>query len=250
MLFSSLDQISRRNLFDKGLPVHYYPEFLSHSAACLRELTQDTLKIINTVILPVSSYFTIDLPTDFTDDVGVFIPVGQLMHPIPKNDAITPLRTLDATGNFATYGSQTGTQPETFLGFNLNMLWYWNINDYGEPTGRYFGGTGEGKLNGYKLVKERRQIQLTETFTSCTAGLMYISDGQSADAATQIDTMAFSTIQAYINWKRGPNADNENSPEARGFYNQRRLLRAREDDLTKDDIMNIIHRSYSGAIKN
>lgn len=250
MIFTSLDSIVRRTLLEKGLSIHWYAEFLFHAASCLRQATIETLKIINTVTATVNEYYAFDLPTDFTDDLGVFIPVGQLLHPIPKNDSITALRTLDTDGDFAPYTTTNVTAGEGWFGGSTNWLFFYNINDYGEPTGRYFGATGEGKMNSYKLVKERRQIQLSQTFTSTTATLLYISDGQSTDSATQIDMMAYDMIQAYINWKGSPNADNENSPEGRMYYNQRRLCRARLDDLTIHDLRNLILRSYSASIKN
>lgn len=250
MIFGSLNSIVDRTLLEDGYPIHWKAEYLFHAASCLRQLTIDTLKIINTVNISVNEYFAFDLPADFSDDLGVFIPVGQLLHPIPKNDSITALRTLNTDGTFAPYTTTNQTDGETFFGFNTNWLFFYNINDYGEPTGRYFGATGEGKANSYKLVKERRQIQLSQTFTSDTATLLYISDGQSADAATQIDMMAYDTIQAYIRWKKSPNRDNELSPEGRMYTNQKRICRARLDDLTGTDIRHIILKAYSAAMKN
>lgn len=254
MIFSSLDQIVRRYLLDRQLPIHYYLEVLVHSASCLRELTFDSLKIVNTVELPVGDYFQLDLPDDFVDDVGVSIPVGQLLHPVPKNDSITPLRTHDSTGQFVPYAIQQNPDDvivsQNVFGFNSNWLWFWNINDYGEPTGRYFGSRGGGKLNGYKLIRERRQIQLTETFTSQTAVLTYISDGQSSDSASQIDTYAIKTLHTYTDWQRSPNRAVKDSPEGRTFYNEKRLLRARLSEITVIDIRQIILKSYTATYKS
>jgi len=70
------------------------------------------------------------------------------------------------------------------------------------------------------------------------------------DNASQIDYMAFSTIRAYQDWKTSGNRNNEYSPEARGFYNQKRRLRTLLNPLTKTDIQNIFHRAYSAAPKN
>lgn len=250
MVLTNLDQITRLTLLERSLPLHYYLEILLHASSCLRELTIDTLKIVNYVELPVNNYFAIDLPNDFVDDVALTIPVGQYLHPVPKNDSITNIRKHDSSGNFIPFADITQTNGETLFGFNSNWLLFWNINDYGEPTGRYFGAHGAGKLNGYKLVKERNQIQLTESFTSPTAVLIYISNGQSSDNASQIETVAIATIQAYTDWKRSPYADNKDSPPARNYYNQRRLLVAREDDLTDTDIRNIVLKSYTAAYKS
>lgn len=250
MLYPTVDMIVRRSLLERKLPLHYYIEFLCHATACLRELTMDSLRIINTVELPVNSYFAIDLPDDFVDDVGISIPVGALLQPIPKNDSITPLRIQNSNGDFTTYGDQSNTTGQSFFGFIGNWTWFWNINDYGESTGRRFGTNGGAKQNGYKLIKERRQIQLTETFTSDTAVLTYISDGQSSDNASMVDTYAFRCIQTFIDWQRSTNAAIKDSGEARTFYNERRLLRARLSELTVTDIRQIVLQAYHASIKN
>lgn len=250
MIFSTLDGIVRRTLLERSMPLHYYLEYLLHASTCLREMSFDTLQIVRTVALPVNSYFAVDLPGDFTDDVGLAIPIGGLLHPVTKRDGITPLRSHDSTGNFIPWPLLSDQTDQNFFGFNTSWLYYWNINDYGEPTGRYFGSPGQGKLNSYKLVKERRQIQLPNTFTSSTVVLTYISDGQSADNATQIETWAIRSIQTYIDWQTSPSAKIKDSGEARTFYNEKRKCRARTDDLTSDDVKTIIRRHYFAAIKN
>lgn len=251
MIFNNLDSVCRRTLLERGLPVHYYLEELLHSSACVRELSFDTLQIINTVQLPVGNYNEIDLPGDYVDDLGLSIPWGGRLIAVPKDDSLSPLRYHDDTGTYVPpVTDATNLSPQTTFGFAGGILWYWNINDYGEPTGRFFGAKGASDINGYKVVKERRQIQLSQTFTSDVAVLSYISDGQRADNASQIDVQATSTIQAYSNWKKSPNRDNENSPEGRGYYNQKRLLRARLNPLTKTDIIQILRRSYTASMKN
>lgn len=251
MIFTNFDQIVRRNLLEKGRPIHYYFEELLHATACIRELTFDTLRIVNYLELPVDpTDMSVQLPDDFVDDVALTIPVGGLLQPIIKNDSLTELRTIAPNGTYTNPPSGGIKGAETFYGFNTQWLWFWNINDYGEPTGRYFGAHGGPKANGYKVIKTQRRIQLTQTFTSPTVVLIYISDGQSADNASLIDVEAFSTVQAYINWKKSPNAQNNNSPEAQYFYNERRKLVARLDGTTASDIKGIILKSYNAAMKN
>jgi len=251
MIFSNVDTIVRRSLLEKGMPIHYYAEYLFHVSAAIRELSFDTLKIINCANLTVNDYFPLDLPDDFVDDLAVCIPVGNLLHPIPKNDSITPLRIHDSTtGEFIPYTDFNREDGQSIFGFPIGWSWFWNVSDWGEPTGRFFGSSGGGKQNGYKLIKERRQIQLTETFTSPDAILLYISDGQSVDNATQVDTMAIKCIQSYCDWKSSPNAAIKDSYEAATFYNEKRLLRARLNDLTKTDVIQIIRSAFTATIKN
>lgn len=250
MLTTSLDIITRRWLIDNQLPIHWYLEGLSHTANCLRELTISSLKLINSANLPVNSYGAIDLPTDFQDDLAVCIPAGQSLINLPKQDWITPLRIHDAnTGQFVSYESQDSTS-DTFFGFPVGLwTWFFNVNAFGEPTGGFYGARG-GTNSGYKVIKERRQIQLTEDFINSNVVLLYVSDGQSIDSATQIDTKAFACITSYANWKRSPNRDNKDSPEGKNFYNQMRTLVARLDDLDGPTIRNIIHNAYYASPKN
>jgi hypothetical protein len=251
MTYANIDMIVRRSLLERGYPIHYYAEYLLHASSCIRQLTYDTLKIINSVNLPINSYYAVDLPEDFVDDISVNVPTGNFLKPVPKNDSLNPLRAVDpATGQFIPYKDRTKGQQETVYGINPSWLWYWNVNDYGEPTGRFYGANGGERANGYKVIKERRQIQLTETFSGKDIVLLYISDGQSVNSATQIDMMAFSTIQAYIDWKTSPNASRKDSYEARTYADEKRLLRAKLNDLTVADIKNIVRKQYMASIKN
>jgi len=249
MQLTNLDQIVNRWLLESGYSIHFYAEGLFHAATALRELSLDTLKIVNTRQIPVNDYYAIDLPEDFVDEVMVGVPFGGKFQPVAKNDSLTPLRAADSTGPYVQYETTTAQNTVT-VGYLPYGIWYYNYNEYGEPTGRFFGANGGAVMNGYKVVRERRQIQLTDTFTSDDVLLMYISDGQSLDAASQIDVRAFAAITAFIQWKRSPNRANDFSPEGQHYYNQRRLLRSRLNDLTTTDIINILRSSYTATIKN
>jgi len=253
MTYATLDEIVRRSLLEKGMPLHYYFEYLLHGAAAVRELAKDTLKIVNTVNLPINTYGAADLPGDFVDDVSVGIPVGGLVQPMAKKNSINPLRIHNETsGAFEPYqdAANLNNSMLTFYGLNTNYFFYWNVNDYGEPTGRYFGANGGAHQNGYKIIRERNQIQFTGAITTDNVVMQYISNGQSADNATMIDFRAFAAIQSYIDWKSSPNASLKDSGEARTYFNNKRLLRASMNDLTTTDIVNILRSAYTATIKN
>lgn len=250
MVVANIDSIVRRWLLEKGLPIHFYAEGLFHASTCLRELTIDTLQIVNTVRLPINSYYAVDLPEDYVDDVMCGVPVGQYVQPIPKQDTLSSLRLTDLNGeytNYATEDTEAAVLDSTAV---VALAWYWNINDYGENIGRYFGMAGGASPNTYKVVKERRQIQLPESFIGSSVILVYISDGQSVDAATQIETQAFYALQSWIAWKQSPNAQNQFSPEGRYFINEKRKLRARMNELTLNDIKDTIRKNFHAGIKN
>jgi len=253
MQYATLDSIVRRSLLEKSLPLHYYLEYILHQSAAIRELSMDTLKIINTVNLKLNSYGAVDLPGDFVDDVSVGIPVGGLVQPLVKRDTISRLRVHnETTGVFEQYEDAANLNQSmlTFYGLNLNYFFYWRVNDYGEPTGGYYGANGGAHQNGYKVIKERNQIQFTGAITTDNVILTYISNGQSVDNATMVDWAAHSAIQAYSDWKSSQNAAFKDSPEARTFYNEKRLLRARLNPLTTTDIVDTLRTAYSAAIKN
>lgn len=250
MITTTLDIICRRGLLENGLPIHYYVEFLFHSATCLRELNFDTLKIVNPANLPVDDNGNVTLPGDFVEDVAVCLPAGQALIGLPHQSWISPLRLNNSAGDFVSYSNQTDVSSETFFGFPLaSTTWFWNVSSFGEPTGGFYGARG-GTNSGYTVLKQQRRIQLSEGLAGTNVILLYISDGSSVDAATQIDPQAFATINAFINWKRSPNKDSDNSPEGRSYYNQRRKLVARLDELDVPTIRNILHNAYSATVKN
>ncbi len=248
MILNNIDSIVRRSLLEKSLPIHWYAELLFHATAAVRELSFDTLRIINTANLPVNDYGAVDLPDDFVDDLGVCLAWGGQLQQIPKNYNINPLRNINSSGQFVPYSDVT-VLNQNILGVDPQWLWYWNVNDWGEPTGRFFGAPG-GSVQGYSVEKQRRQIQLTEGFGAPSIILQYISDGQRADNATQIDPQATRAIQTYTDWQRSANASFKDSGEARTFYNEKRTLRGRLDDLTKTDILNILRNSFVGSPKS
>jgi hypothetical protein len=252
MRLTTVDIIARRSLLELGLPIHYYCEFLFHLSSGIRELSFDTLNIVNTVNIAVNEYGAADLPDDYVDDVGVFMEYGLALRQIPHQSNINPLRVHNGTtGLFEPHATPEQIQQSNGVGFigSSSYMWFWNVNEWGERTGRYFGTPG-GTVSGYTIVKERRQIQFTGGFENTNAILQYISDGQSSDNATQITPKAIACLQAYANWKRSPNASIKDSAEARTFYNEKRLLRARENELLIIDIKNILRNSYMASPKN
>ena len=247
MKYTSIDKIIRRNLLAKRMPLHYYMEYLIHATTCLRELTMDSLRIINTVELELTDYYAADLPCDYLDWTKIGIKMGQFIQPITQRDTINRLHNYNSNGEIITYQDPAA--------FNQDFpFWpgYWmfqNIDDLGENLGRLYGFNTGLVPDGFKILKERNQIQFLETSRDTTYVMEYISDGQTSDNASQIDPYAWSTIEAFINWKRTPNADNDHSPEAYNFKNQRRLLRARMSQVTLYDVRQILFRNYRASVK-
>jgi hypothetical protein len=250
MQFATVDMICRRWLLDRNLPIHFYAEALFHTSTCLRELTKRTLKIINTANLPVDEHGMVNLPGDFVDDICLSLDGGLVLKNIPHKTNINPLRVHDATtGAFVSQPTAQDEGVETGIFFGSGAFFFWNIDAWGTSTGRFFGANG-GTPSGYQVFKERRQIQLAEGFQNGNVILQYISNGQSSDNASQVDWQAFRTITSFIDWQRSPRATDKDSPEAKTFQNEERLLRSSLNPLTVADIRNIVLNAYTASVKN
>jgi hypothetical protein len=251
MQLLTLDIICRRWLLDRSLPIHFYAEALFHASTAVRELSKDTLKIVNTKNIPVDATGSAVLPDDFSSDIACCLAAGEFLQPIPHNSKINPLRIHSSTtGEFTVHPDADNTNVNNSLLFGSSgVLWFWNVDSLSEFTGRYFGGNG-GTNRGYKVIKEQRRIQLTGDFASGNVIFQYISNGQGVDNASQIDWQAFRAISTYIDWQKGQGATNKDSAEGRTYYNEKRLLRANLSELTIADILNTLRKAYTAGLKN
>jgi hypothetical protein len=252
MIFTNLDTCANRFLLGRRYPKHWYVETLVHMSACLRELTFDTLQIINSAVLTPNKAGQAYLPQDFVDECGLYIATGQKLSQVPHRDDITPLINYNTTGQPVPYSDNAQDPQQTTLPFNWpGGNWYWNVNDLGENIGRMFGyDTTLFNPNGYKIFKERGQVQLLESFTENTYVLLYISDGQTIDNASQITPYAINTLEANTDWKMSKNRANDMSPEGLTYKRARKGLRSRLSDISSLlDIKEIIRANYQDAPK-
>jgi hypothetical protein len=249
MRFATLDGIVRSALMQKGFSLHWYLQALKSASDCLRELTFDSLKNVNTVVIPVSSTGTIDLPCDFVDMIKVGVKTGQYIKPLVKKDSINRLQNKDSSGTPIVYPDPTSVDL-TYVPFLLESDYY---NDNYEALGRFFGFRADWLTDGYKVLRERGQIQLEQGIADTEIYLEYISDGQCSDNATMIHPYAQKTIEAYIFWQFKEHSRaygaGERQLAQREFDAQRRILRARLNGLTKDDYIRIVRSGYSATIK-
>jgi hypothetical protein len=248
MMYTSLDQIVRRSLLERNKPIHFYVEYLLHAAACLRELTLDSLRIVNVKEIPFNSHGAIQLPDDFVKEVSLSLRTGTYLKGIPYRDDINPLLRIAEDGEYERPHRPHYENAYPFLGYSGQWAWLWNVNDYGEGLGRMFGISG-GDNRGYKVIPERNEIQVVAPCAD-SAVLTYISDGQNADSATRVPVEAFAAIQSYCDWKLSPYRAIINSQEANTWINNRRLLRARLSTLTTEDIINIFYQNYYASVKS
>ncbi len=246
MVYTTLDKIIRGYLLQRGYPIHFYVDFLVYGVRCFEELHFDTLGNIRAKRIPINSYKAIPLPCDFMDETKVSAESGQFVFRLTERDGFNRLNNFDDNGNKALFGETTDLQ------FVLDWPDTVHFNDRGENTGRKYGSQTWGS-NTYKVIKERKEIQLDEHIEASNIILEYISDGSEIDNATQITPYAKATFEAFINWKLKENSRSYNEGERdraqRQFEHQHKILRARMNPNAVRTILTSLKRRTHGSIK-
>lgn len=262
MTTASLDYIVKNYLLKKGYPLHWYMQFMVYAADCLRELTFDDLRVINTKILPVDQTINAAyLPDDFQDYVTVGVMVGQRIRPLTPTNTLNPLVNLDTNTNYSeqewndNVTPPDSTQTQLYYGALPYAQWFTvHYNDFGENIGRFFGLGAGYQEDTFQIFKERNQIQLDQHFYVENIILQYVSDGQSADAATQIDPYAIKTIQAFIEYQMKQHNRNYNMGERQlaqnDYVRERKILRARKADWSVERIKRIVQKNTMASPKS
>lgn len=251
MRFTTLNNCARSYLNLTQRPIHYYARCLKYSSDCIRELIFDTLKILNTVRLPVNEFFEAELPADCIDWSKVGVQAGQFVRPLIQRDTINRLANISTTdGSQITYPNPAEATDE-ILG--LFQWWGINRNTNGEDTGGYYGLGAGSEPDTFKIIEERNVIQLNQNLTNSTIVLEYISDGSYVNSATRITPYAQKTIEAYIDWQYKLHSKSfgayDHKLAEQEFYNQLRKLRARKSDLTPELLIRIMNRHRKASLK-
>jgi hypothetical protein len=253
MVYTSLDTITRSVLLQKGLPLHWYVQFLKYAADAVRELSYDSMRSISTQVLTIDQrMFAANLPCDYVDWIKVGVPQGQYVQPLVQRLSTNRLTKYTSLGQPTTYGDSN----------SLNMdfpFWpgYWmfqNVDDLGEQVGRLYGYNTAFTNNSFKVIPERGQIQFCESLCQSCCVLEYISNGMSADNATKIDPLAQECVESRMDWKYKLHAGRkfslaEVTMALQQYKIDLRRFRARKDELTPWDIRQSVYRTYMAAPK-
>jgi hypothetical protein len=239
MQFESLDNITREALIEKGLPIHYYVQYLSYGISCLRELNWDTLNTIKTYYLPINDYNACTIPADASDILAVGHIVNGRLVPWMQDDSIARHYYIE-NGKKLPFPSES----EQVTGV---------VTDGDEHLGRLFNhGAGISPYR-YKLMTERNEIQLASATADRQIAAECITDGMTLDASNKIHPYAIQAIKNYQTWHYrlnnrsfglGDRQEAENQ-----YYNELRKLRGRLSDLTIQDIIRISREGLQATPK-
>ncbi len=258
MVFYTLDAITRNFLLRKGYPLHFYLQGLVYGGGCLRILTLDDLKVINSKVLPVDQTTNeVTLPTDFVKEVEIGIEQGQRIRPLVEQNSLNPVQAYTSTFEETMYQTRQTDQANNLLYYGYLLPLLWNTitwNDYGENIGRLYGWANGSANDTFTVVKEQNIIKINEDMNIDKIVLRYVSDGQNADAATQIPSEAYDTIMKYIGWQFIEHSrtygEGEKQRAEQQYLMERGVLRARMNDLTTDRVMRSFQKGYMGAARS
>lgn len=246
-------------LLQRGYPIHWYIDFLKYAADALRELTFDSLKVINSVKLPVNSYKSITMPCNYVDWIKVGIQTGQYVHPLAQGP-LNRLNNFDSTGAKIPYDDEF---PDgTFAEVRGTVAYANGLTFLGEHVGGVYNHNPGRSIGTFIELAERSEIQLDNDYPYDYVILMYITDGNScscgcgcdSDSASQVHPYAMASIEAYIDWKLKAFNRSYSGGEVQmaedQFNRQHRKLRARKNGLSRWDIVQAFRLGYSGTMKN
>jgi hypothetical protein len=253
MVVTTLDRVVRNMLLKKRYSLCFYLDFLLYASECLKILTIDDLKVIDTRLITIDqSDGTVPIPADAVDVIGVYLQIGQRLHPLIPDDSLNPIpnyssdfQTINPYINYteanATFSDLIGAQVYALT----------TVNFYGEPVGRQFGWAGGSGTDTYRVIKSRNVIQLNnfllgqQNFQQVVVST--VSSGQNADAATHIDILADDAIKSYINWQMAENSRTYSTGDKERlrqlWIQERVILRARLSDLSIVKMTRILQKN-------
>ena len=175
-------------------------------------------------------------------------------NPLTSLDTNSNFNPQDWTDNLTPPDSNNG-QAQLYYGALPYAQWFTvHYNDFGENIGRFFGLGAGYQEDTFQVFKERNQIQIDQKLYVENVVLQYISDGQSADAATLVDPYAIKTIQAYIDSQLKAHNRNYNMGEKQlaqnEYIRERKILRARKADWSVEKIKRIVQKNTMAAPKS
>lgn len=250
MRYVTLNGLARSYLSQTRQPIHRYYRCLKFASDCVRELIFDTLKVTNTVRIPINEFGEAELPHDYVDFCKVGIQAGQYFRPIVNKNTINPLANFDtSTGDQITYPNPVSTDDWT----GLYQWWGININSHGENTGAYYGLGAGSEPDTYEIFEDRNVIQVNQDLGATKLVLQYVSDGTYSNAATQISPYAQKAIETYIDWQYKEHSKSFGAYDAQRakqiFDREHEKLRARKNDLTPELVQRIINRHRKASIQ-
>lgn len=251
MRWYTIDGIIKGLLIKQGKPIHWYLQYLKYACDAVRELNYDTLRSIHIEKLTVTEYKAIILPCKFVDWVRVGVQVNDKVKRLAQGTGLNGLYNYDDAGDKIPYPYTDDTSSTSGEYLNDYAI---RRNSFDEFTGGVFNNRADWNGSKFRVLPDRSEIQFNADFPYDEVILEYIGDGLDGDAATKVDAQAVDAIETYIMWQKELNDRNASmgSIDYRKsiFDKSHRILRARKQGLSREDILDSVRKGYSGTYKN
>lgn len=248
--YTTIDSLVRASLMSHGLTIHYYVTFLHFALKGLREISFDTIGRIATAKLPVNEFREAALPPDYIDFVRIGWLRNRYLIPLGGNNSFMRPANIDTNGNQIAYPSSTGAVVSAAT---YDPFASYHISPYGEDLGRLFGLGGGSRNDIYQIIPERNVVSVGDMFSVGDYIYMdYLAAGNYADADALFHPYAEAALEAYIAFKYAEQRTTRLADVARAeknWYNEHRILRARLNGLTKEDMLRISREHFKQSIK-
>lgn len=198
-----------------------YPYYLKWAIDSYRQLNLFTLPVIKTVMLPLESNLTVDLPSDFVSYISVGIRIGKHLYLLGLDNDLV----LGLEKECEVPIEQVVQKPDHFS----SLFPYWYFFGGAIRGGQYVGeqyalGGGWSRKGYYKIDLERHQIQFSSVIPKTEIVLEYKSTGIDCDGSVEVPYQAIDAMIAFVHWKRVENDSllAMNNPKAHAMQTQER----------------------------
>jgi len=250
MTYVVLDGVVKSVLLRRGYPMHFYLQFLKYATDCVRELGYSTFKTVQTTIILADDYGQVALPENYEKWIRVGLLNGQHVRPLVQGQGFYRQLVTDTEGNPQPYSTQNHAYTG---GWSWLNSWLYNVNEYGEATGGYFGRGMGYEMDMFEEIPERNVIQVSQELAGHYIVLDYTPNVAHPDNLSRVPQMAQATIEQYIIWQMKEHgrhySKNEAKDEERMYFDQLRHLKARLQPMTADDWIRSFRRGYMSTPK-
>lgn len=192
-----------------------YARLLQHGISGLREFNFDLANgfegVPTSVVLPVNSNQSVDLPADYINYVriGVLDNNGNLLV-LGLNNDMRRGGPVDLCGNptntlqvQTTSSTTNNSNPDLAVLNGVLLSWDGYADNFrnGELTGRFFGIGGGTNPNGYYRVDMKSGQILLGGVKASNVFLEYLSDLQAVDGEYLVHPYVVEALKCYIYWK-------------------------------------------------
>lgn len=236
-----------------------YDRYLRIARNGLRDINMDATGITNVAEITVDeNTLTAALPSNYIDYIGVFVCIGEILHPLGLNNNICLNRSVDDCGvpsNRVNFPARTLPNAPNYLYDNFG----WNIGIESikyrgyENYGGYFGiADGQNYWGIFRVDEEKNQIQFSN-LRAFNIVLEYLADIEQVDGQYFVQPQVKEALIAYIAWasirnKKGV-AMSEINYKKMEYYRQKRNLKLRLNPVRMSEAFQTIRSTFRQSPK-